>query len=129
MIKVVCFFKKKEGMSSEAFRDYYENHHLKLFERLKRPDLGLYMERHIRRYLTPFPDPISGIQRDSGCDVILEIWYKDKAFFEAFAQGPADPEFRKLVAADEEMFLDRDHLYFHTVEECDLEIPEPFPQT
>ena len=32
MVKVVGLFKRKPGLSMEEFKDYYENHHIKLFD-------------------------------------------------------------------------------------------------
>ena len=34
MFKTVCLLKRKDGMSLEEFRDYYENHHRKIGEKV-----------------------------------------------------------------------------------------------
>jgi hypothetical protein len=39
--------------------------------------------------------------------------------------GSLDPEFRALVASDEERLFDRAHIYKHTVEEYETEFPRP----
>ena len=120
MIKVVCLFKRKAGLSHEEFRTYYENNHVKLFEdHLKQPGI----ERYVRRYLTPVADSISGQTRDSGFDVIMEVWISDPALFDAFYGGSLDTAFREVVAADEAKFFDRDHMYIHTVDEVDTPLP------
>ena len=36
MYKILCFLKRREGMSSEEFRTYYEQHHKLYGERLLR---------------------------------------------------------------------------------------------
>lgn len=57
MIKFVALFRKKDGLSTEASRAYYENERAKLFARvLEMPGV----ERYVRRYLTPLKDAIWG---------------------------------------------------------------------
>jgi hypothetical protein len=120
MIKVVMLFKRKEGISREEFRDYYENNHAKLFEPyLRHPGV----KRYVRRYLTPMPDQISGEFRDSGFDVITEVWV-EQDFFDLYYSESLDPEFRALIAEDEEKFLDRPQMFKHTVEEFDTDLAQ-----
>ena len=48
--KVFIFLKRRPGMSTEAFRDYYENHHRPLMEPYLRGLAG-----YVRNYLNPLP--------------------------------------------------------------------------
>ncbi|WP_213571416.1 EthD domain-containing protein [Rhodococcus sp. USK13] len=119
MIKVVALFKKKDGLSDSAFRDHYENNHIKLFaEHLRAPGIL----RYARRYLTPIRDAISGESRSSGFDVVMELWFEDDQSYRDFFEKPMDQSFRTLVAADEEKLFDRDSMFLHTVEEYETDL-------
>ncbi|MEU9546565.1 EthD domain-containing protein [Streptomyces mirabilis] len=118
MIKMVGIFKKKEGMSDEEFREYYENVHCPLFnEYLKKPGV----ERWTRRYLTPIAPPITGEVADSGFDVIVEIWC-DETFYKSFFVDPMPAEFRAMVVEDEKNLFDRDHMYMYLADEYDTDL-------
>ena len=125
MFKQIAFFKRKEGLTHEEFRDYYENNHVRIRLSQEKPrDL----ERYVRRYLTPVADPIAGELRISGFDVVTELWFKDKAAWERYRRRSLNPEIRKVAAEDEEKYLDRNNLYFHTVDECDTDM-SVYPDT
>lgn len=92
----------------EKFKDYYENNHIKLFdEHISHPGVL----RYARRYLEPFEGlalPLTA-QNSGGYDVIMEVWYSDKALFDSF-KGQSNPDFREIVRRDEEAFFDRDSM-------------------
>jgi len=118
VIKVVSLFKKKDGLSDEEFRDYYENTHSKLFDEfLSVPGV----ERYTRRYLTPSPDSISGKVRHCGFDVIMEVWCDEEWYDTYFVKQPPE-EFRALIAEDEARLFDRDHMFTCVVEEYDTDL-------
>jgi hypothetical protein len=120
MIKVVSLFKRKEGMTAEEFRDYYENTHCKIFEKyLQTPGV----RRYVRRYLRPNPDPITGESRSSGFDVIMEAWFDSEEFYNHYFHGDLDSVFRKIVAEDEKNLFDRSQMFFHIVDEYDTKLP------
>ncbi len=112
MFKVVFLLKKKAGMSPEAFRAYYEGTHAKLGERVVPT-----AERYFRRFLTPFPPPAPGQMVDSDVDVITELWFKDRAAFDAAMQELQEPAIAAEIAADEENLFDRSKIRAFTVEE------------
>lgn len=114
MYKSIALFRRKPGISHEEFRDYYENRHVPLKMRIMELP-GLV--RYVRRYLTPLSDPASEAFRESGFDVITEVWFKDKEHFDRYRLFSQDPEYRRINAEDEDRFLDRTNMYFHTVEE------------
>ena len=105
MVKVVGLFKRKPGLSMEEFKDYYENHHIKLFdEQVSHPGVL----RYARRYLEPFAGlalPLA-TQKSGGYDVIMEVWYSDKELFDSF-KGQSNPDFSEIVKKDEEKLFDR----------------------
>ncbi|MTD54941.1 EthD domain-containing protein [Amycolatopsis pithecellobii] len=118
MIKVVGLFKKKDGISAEEFRDYYENHHGPLFnEYLKLPGV----KRYTRRYLRPIAPPITGEVRHSGFDVIMEVWC-DEHWYKSFFVDQPPAEFRAMIAEDEAKLFDRDQMSMYTVDECDTDL-------
>ena len=120
-IIVVSLFKRKKELSVEEFRNYYENNHVRLFDKfLELPGV----ERYVRRYLTPMEGLLSGGPAvDSGYDVIMEIWFTDQQVFESFCGGGQDPVFRDIVIADEEKFLDRESMSINIIEEFDSKEP------
>ncbi|WP_236790828.1 EthD domain-containing protein [Amycolatopsis sp. GM8] len=121
MIKVVCLFKKRAGMSTAEFRDYYENHHIRIFDGLmKNPGI----KRYVRRYLTPIADPTTGTVHSSGFDVIMELWISDRELFESQFQSAQESEFRTLVAADEARLFDRTEMYSHIVDEVESDLSQ-----
>jgi hypothetical protein len=119
MIKVIGLFKKRKGMTDAEFRDYYENHHVRVFDELmKNPG----MERYIRRYLTPVADPTTGEVRSAGFDVIMELWISDPELFQSQFQSAQDSEFRRLVAEDEARLFDRSEMYTYVVEDFESDL-------
>jgi hypothetical protein len=120
MKQVVCLLKRREGLSFEAFKDYYENNHTKIFaEFLRTPGV----RRYVRRYLTPLSNPVSGATGASGFDVIMEVWIDDEQLYQGFIRGNMDPKVRDIVIADEEKLFDRSQMFFHVVDEYDSLLP------
>ena len=104
LIKLMCHFKRKPGLTLEEFKDYYENHHVKLvLELLPHP---LDYRRNYRledAEFDPFDQHANG---EPNYDVIQESWYHD-ADFEEMAAIAAKPEVAGPIVADEEKFMDR----------------------
>ncbi len=98
MFKTLTFLKRKPGLSFEAFRDYYENHHSKLGEQLL-TRAKLYM----RRYVTPL-DQENG--SEGQFDVITEVWFADREDYELQMAELSKPEIIALVAEDEGKLFD-----------------------
>jgi hypothetical protein len=120
MKKVVCLLKRRDGLSFEAFKDYYENNHVKIFaEFLQTPGV----RRYVRRYLTPLSNPVSGATAASGFDVIMEVWIDNEQLYQGFVGGNMDPKVRAVVIADEEKLFDRSQMFFHVVDEHDSRLP------
>ncbi len=120
LTKVMMFFKKKEGLSDEEFKDHYENKHTPLFKKyLELPGV----ERYVRRYLSPIADSISGETQSTGFDVVTEVWFNDPELFETFRAGKLYPEdFRRIIETDEETFFNRSEIYWATLDEHDTEL-------
>ena len=107
MFKVLAFLTKKDGLSTEDFVDYYENHHVPLILDLATAPL-LYKRRYRGEALTR-ADPTVDF------DVVTELGFADRAGYRAWMAQLADAGGR--VAADEARFLDRSRTRAYVVEE------------
>lgn len=114
VIKMIGLLKRRPGMSPEAFREYYESTHRRIGEKYLRGFAGRYM----RRYLTPFPNPLTGALDEGEFDVVLEIWYPDRAAFDAANAQFAVADIAREIAEDEERLFDRGRMRFFFVDEA-----------
>lgn len=109
--KIKAFLVRKPGMSSEEFREHYETRHVPLALRTF-PEIL----RHQRNYVVPggahFP-PDLGMP---AWDAVSDIWFADRAGFEAMVGRLGTPATAE-IAADEERFLDRERCGMMIVEE------------
>lgn len=117
MFKAIFLLKRKPGMTFEDFKSYYETTHARLGERVL-PSA----ERYFRRYLMPFPEPEGGVRPETAYDVITEIWFKDRATFEAAVAALGEPEIQREIVEDEERLMDRSKIHLFTVEEWESDL-------
>ena len=110
--KLVIFMKRRAGLSAEAFRDYYENRHVPLCARYMRG-----VTHYVRRYLQPLPDPETGASKEMDFDVITEVWFEDRAIFDAVLSAAVADTMPEDVKRDEEQLFDRARTCFTTVSE------------
>ena len=104
MIKLICFLKRKPGMSVGDFRDHWLNDHGPLV----RSSPGL--ARHIVRYEQNHRlDADYERESGGGFDGVTVQWFRELEDFYAFA---AEPGYRESISVDEERFLDRSNLRF-----------------
>ena len=115
MIKLVTALHRREGMSTEAFRAYYENHHRLIGEKY----LDGYASRYVRRYLTAAP---GNEEAEPICDVLLEIWFEDQAAYAACGERLTRPDVAAEIAEDEEKLFDRSRKRSYVVTECESEL-------
>lgn len=106
MIKMLVFNKRKQGVSMEEYRRYYETIHAPLAEghfpmvlKYRRNyvdyDRSLLTGRNAAEYLP-----------ETDFDSIAEVFFEDWESFVAFREKSADPELRAQIKTDEENFLD-----------------------
>ena len=112
MFKAVSLLKSKPGLSREAFVEYYETRHAPMvLENLS----------HVRDYRRSYLDLTGAyIGPDAAApdfDVIMELWFADRAGFEADMARLADPQVSELIARDAEQFLDHRRTRFFVVDE------------
>jgi hypothetical protein len=110
--KVMALLGKKPGLSKAEFIDHYENRHVPLIK-------GMF--DGIVEYRRSYVDLTGAILSDGVAppdfDVVTELWFKDRAGYEAMLAGPGNPEIAKRVADDEDHFLDRTKTRFFVVDE------------
>jgi uncharacterized protein (TIGR02118 family) len=97
VLKLVFLLKRKPGMSLEEFRDYYENNHRKLAEQAMPGAL-----RYVRRYVTPEPNPITGEAIELPFDVVMELWWPNRAAWDELQASIADSDIGRAIYEDEE---------------------------
>lgn len=92
MVKAVSFFKRKPGMSVEAFQAYWRTTHAELVVKL--PGVRRYVQSHTR---------VSGYRKGEPVyDGIAELWFDDTQAMRALV---GLPEYA-AVQADEARFID-----------------------
>ena len=107
MFKVFAYLTKRDGMTPEAFKDYYENHHVPLVLSLA-PLPRVYKRNYlIRGHAANLESPSIGF------DVITEQVWDDQAGLENWVKVLGVPE----IAEDEARFLDRAKTVAYVIDE------------
>ena len=120
MIKTVALLKRRQGMSAEEFRSYYETTHRVIGEK----HLGGHACKYMRRFLNPVSSPHAATFGENGdFDVILEVWYPDQATYSAVRERLAAPAAAAEILADELKLFDREKNRFFTVTEAVSDLP------
>lgn len=114
--KILLLMKRKPGMSMEAFRDYYENHHVPL---AMRHGGGVPLYKYVRRYVTPQPHGEFGDLGELAYDVITELWFDNEAVFEGTLKYLSSTVMPDAVVEDEKNLFDRPSMRIATVVECE----------
>ena len=117
MIKLVTLLYRRPGMSVGDFRAYYESTHRLIGEKV----LGGHACRYVRR----FTDPADGVARPEDPDVVMEIWFPDRARYDACFAEIMKPEVIAMITEDEERLFDRERMRSYIVTECESEMPNP----
>lgn len=118
MFKTLTLFKRRPDLTMAEFVHRYETGHAKLGERL----LSGSAMRYVRRYLYSVPDPETGAVLDGDHDVAMEIWFSDRAAWEATMERLAAPGTLAEIVADEETLFDRTRNRFFLVDERESEL-------
>jgi uncharacterized protein (TIGR02118 family) len=110
--KILLLMKRRPGMSVQAFRDYYENHHAPLAEKYSES-----VKRYIRRYVDPHPHPETGPVDELPYDVITELWFDDEAVFKGTLDYITTTIMPDEIVEDEKKLFDRSSFRIATVVE------------
>jgi uncharacterized protein (TIGR02118 family) len=112
MFKCMALLRRKEGLSREAFVEYYETRHAPLIRRLL-PGIAEYRRNYVDMegaFLFPGAPAID-------FHVITELWFADRAAYDAFVSAAAEPEVARQIGEDEENLFDRSATRMMVVEE------------
>ena len=96
-MKVFAYLSKKQGLETQAFIDYYENHHVPLVLSLA-PAPPVYKRNYVVR-----GDALNRQEDAIGFDVVTELVFPDRAAFDDWIARLGV----EAIGADEERFLDR----------------------
>jgi uncharacterized protein (TIGR02118 family) len=107
MLKVFGFLTKREDLETQAFIDYYENHHVPLVLSLA-PTPAKYKRNYLVR-----GDEFNKEEGKIDFDVITELVFPDRAAFIDWIEKLSV----EAVGADEEKFLDRSRTRACVIEE------------
>jgi uncharacterized protein (TIGR02118 family) len=110
--KSIALLRRRFGLSREAFISYYEERHAPLIRSLL-PGIVEY-----RRNFTDF----AGAYTSEGAapfdfDVVTELWFSDRAAYDAAMAIATRPDVAQRIAEDEANFLDRTGNRMFLVEE------------
>ncbi len=120
MFKMVGLLKRRPGMTVAEFRTYYENNHRVIGEKY----LTGHAVRYFRRFLDTAPNHRGDPNEEPEYDVILEIWYPDRATYDASREILSQPDIIKEIIEDEEKLFDRPSMRFYVVEEHESDLAD-----
>ena len=105
MIKGMSLIKKKAGITQEEFSRHYEEVHVPLA-------LEYFpFKRYVRNYVIKPPDA-----EEPWFDCITEVWFETMEDCQAAAEFSVSEAY-KVIAEDEEKFMDRSKIIDFLVEE------------
>jgi hypothetical protein len=113
MFKVLGMLKRKPGISRQEFVDYYESTHSKIGENYLR---GLAV-KYLRKYLDTVPHPLTGEVPEAYYDVVLEMWFENRAGWDATVEILSQPDAAKMLDDDARRFVDTTRRALFTVDE------------
>ncbi|MGI5142919.1 MULTISPECIES: EthD domain-containing protein [unclassified Streptomyces] len=97
MMKLLSCLKKRDGITSEAFKEYYETNHVPLILSLA-PSPTVYKRHYLIR-----GDAFNLREDEVDFDVVTEMGWEDRDAFQAWMTAVSD----ERVGIDEARFLDR----------------------
>lgn len=116
-MKIVCLVKKKNGLTSEQFKDYYENKHAPLALKLL-PFFSSYYRNYVIKDTDYKPAHLDEVRPPApDFDVITEISFASRELYEGMLAALKDPIVGKIIADDERNFLDRKAVVMFFVDE------------
>lgn len=101
MLKILSYLVKRDGMATEEFVDYYENHHVPLIVSLAPPPV-IYKRHYLQR-----GDAVNIGEAAIDFDVVTEQIFADRAAFQSWIDAVTAGDAGERVAVDEAQFLDR----------------------
>ncbi|WP_342244625.1 EthD domain-containing protein [Pseudomonas sp. OTU5201] len=111
MIKLILLVRRKESLSFDEFRSYYESTHAPLAA-ASLPRLRKYC----RNYLKAFPGQDAPL-----FDCVTEFWFDDEQGLSETLKFAHSPE-GQVLAEDEERFMDRKSMRTYIADETPTQI-------
>ena len=111
MIKLIVAIKRRQGMSPEAFHDYWRTTHAELVQSIPAA------RRYIRRYVQAHTLPQAYEQGEVAFDGTAELWFDSVEDQQAFF---SDPDYLRVVKPDESRFADMERTVFFLTEEATM---------
>lgn len=108
MVTLLCFLKRKSGLSEDEFVRHWHDRHGPLIA--STPEIA----RHIAAYEQYRPSAALPGMATEGFDGVTVMRFASPGDFQAFL---AEPAYAEKVYADEEAFLDRDGLVWMMADE------------
>lgn len=115
--KILLFMKRRPGMSIEAFREYYENHHVPLALKY-----STAVSRYMRRYIEPHRNPETGDESELAYDVVTELWFDSEEVWRGTVKYLETSIMPDDIVADELNLFDRPTMRMATVVECETDM-------
>jgi len=109
--------KRKAGMSVADFRHYYETVHVPLALSYSKG-----MQRYLRRYIDPLPNPETGATPEPEFDVVTELWFTNEKVYRATVQFLSTTVMPDAIVTDEKNLFDRAKSQMATVVEYESEL-------
>lgn len=119
-IKVAAFMKRLPNVTHEQFKEHYERVHRVIGDKY----LKKHATKYTRKYLTPFPDPVTGHEQPRAFDAVTEIWYPNKTAYDAANAQFADPAVLKEIMDDVQRFLDLGNSPHFIVDMCESRLEQ-----
>ena len=116
MIKLVCFLRRKPGMSRDDFHGHWLESHGPLIART--PELAQHLVRYEQNHRLD-ADYARDPEGEPGFDGATVQWLDS---FRSFTEFVREPAYAELIAPDEASFLDRDSLTLLFTDDDDVKI-------
>ena len=106
VMKMIVFFKRRNDLTPEQFREHYETRHAPMALRLF-PYIADYRRNYIRHDLQHRRTSGESIHTQLDFDAITEITFAAPDGYQRMQQDMTDATIRNQVVADEQRFLER----------------------
>jgi hypothetical protein len=110
-VKMVCFMRRRPGMTREEFIDYYETGHAVLAQKILTDEQGRCVFGQYRRSF-PVPGTVTQFGEEGAApyaydfDVMTEIWFWTAEDYERFHACTLMPDVAKALSEDEAKLFD-----------------------
>lgn len=108
MLKLMLHVRRKEGLTREEFRQYYESTHAPLAS-----GVMATCKKYVRNFVIEEPHGTQGF------DCVTEFWFDIDGPFSEATGRLTDAAQAALLAEDEARFMDRDSMRIVIVEEAE----------